>query len=104
MPYNGFRKARPVHIYEVIVNSDREDHIARHGVPVAEVEEVVFGTPFIRQARERRLRLIGQSYAGRYLVIFLAPRGRGRYGLVTARDATDAERRLYQQQRRHERR
>jgi uncharacterized DUF497 family protein len=85
---------------ELIVDPDREDHIARHGVTVEEVEEVVFGAPFIRQAREGRLRLIGQSDAGRYLVIFLAARGRGRYGLVTARDATDAERRLYQQHRR----
>ena len=87
-------------IYELVVEPDREDHIARHHVTVDEVEEVVFGRPFIRRVRERRLRLIGQTDAGRYLTVFLGSRGRGVYGLITARDATEAERRLYQERRR----
>jgi uncharacterized protein len=88
-----------VRIYELIVEPDRADHIARHQVTVDAVEEVVFGRPFVRRVAEGRYRLIGQTDAGRYLTIFLGSRGQGRYGLVTARDATEAERRLYQQQR-----
>ena len=65
-----------------------------------EVEEVVFGTPFVRKTQQDRYRVIGQTEAGRYLTIFLAPRGRDMYGLVTARDATDAERHMYQEHRR----
>ena len=86
-----------VRIYELIVEPGREEHIAQHGVSVAEVEEVVFGTPLVNRVRERRYGLIGQTEAGRYLTVILAPRGRGVYGLVTAREATQAERRRYQQ-------
>ena len=82
-------------IYELVVEPGREEHIARHHVIVAEVEEVIFGAPFIRKARQGRYHIIGQTHAGRYLTVFVAPRGRGVYGLVTARDADDAECRAY---------
>lgn len=82
-------------IYELIVEPGREEHIARHHVSVAEVEEVVFGTPFIRKTRQGRYAIIGRTQAGRYLTVFVAPREKGVYGLVTARDADDAERRAY---------
>ncbi len=40
--------------------------------------------------------IIGQTYSGRFLAIFLAPREKRYYFVVTAREATDAERgRLY---------
>jgi len=84
-----------VKIYELVVEAGREEHIARHQVSVAEVEEVVFGAPFIRRTRQGRYHVIGQTEAGRYLAVFIAPRGGGMYGLVTARDADDAERRAY---------
>jgi uncharacterized DUF497 family protein len=89
-----------VRIYELIVEPGREEHIARHQVQVAEVEEVVFGVPIVHRTRQDRYRLIGQTHAGRYLTIFVAPRGRGVYGLITAREATDAERRVYHGNRR----
>lgn len=79
-------------IYELVVEPERVDHIARHHV---NVEEVIFGTPFIRKARQERYHIFGQTEAGRYLTVFVAPRGNGIYGLVTARDADDAERRAY---------
>lgn len=79
-------------IYELVIEPGREEHIARHQVSVA---EVIFGVPFMRKARLGRYHIIGQTEAGRYLAVFVAPRGRGVYGLVTARDADDAERRAY---------
>lgn len=82
-------------IYELIIEPGREEHIARHQVSVEEVEEVIFGVTFIRRARQGRYHIIGQTQAGRYLTVFVAPRGSGIYGLVTARDADDAERRAY---------
>ncbi len=82
-------------IYELVIEPGREEHIARHQVSVAEVEEVIFGAPFIRKARQGRYHIIGQTEAGRYITVFVAPRGRGVYGLVTARDSDDAERRAY---------
>ena len=82
-------------IYELIIEPERVDRIARHHVSVEEVEEVIFGVPFIRKARQGRYHIIGQTDAGRYLAVFVAPRRKGIYGLVTARDADDAERRAY---------
>ena len=71
------------------------DHIAEHNVSPGEVEEVCCGDPCVTRARNRTLRIIGQSYSGRFLAIFLAPRGRGSYFVVTAREATDAERKRF---------
>lgn len=88
-------------IVELVVESDREDHIARHHVSIDEVNQIVFGEPFIRKAREKRYLIVGQTEAGRYLAVVVAPRGRDVYGLVTAREADDAERRAYQQHRKH---
>jgi len=88
-----------VRLYELIVEPEREEHIARHHVSVAEVEGVVFGNNFASRTRQQRLRLIGQTAAGRYLTVIVARREDGSYGLVTARDADAAERRLYQRQR-----
>ncbi|HEY7351068.1 MAG TPA: BrnT family toxin [Ktedonobacterales bacterium] len=87
-------------IVELIFEPDREEHIARHHVSIEEVNQIVFGNPFIRKAREGRYLIIGQTEAGRYVAVFVAPRGRDIYALVTAREADDAERRAYQQHRR----
>ncbi len=64
-----------VRIYELVIEPGREEHIARHQVSVQEVEEVVFGVPFIRKARQGRYHIIGQTEAGRYRAVFVAPRG-----------------------------
>lgn len=75
-----------------------EEHIARHGVDPDQVEEVVFDSEyFSSRARNGTYRLIGRTNGGRYLAVFLVPRGRGVYYIVTARDATESERRLYAQ-------
>jgi len=84
-----------VRIYELVIDPGREEHIARHQVSVDEVEGVIFGEPFIRKARLGRYNILGQTEAGRYLAIFVAPRGGGVYGLVTAREADDAERKAF---------
>lgn len=83
-------------IYDLVIDPDRIDHIARHGVTVEEVDDVVFGRPLILRTREDRYLLIGQTVSGRYLTVVVAPRGHSVYGLVTARDAEGLERRRYQ--------
>lgn len=83
-------------IYELIAEPGREEHIARHHVSVAETEEVAFGLHVTFRTRHGYYALIGQTEAGRYLTVIVARRERGVCGLVTARDADEAERRLYQ--------
>jgi len=75
------------------------EHVGRHSVKPEEVEEVSFSEPFITRARGRTLRAIGQTQAGRYLTVILAPRGRGSYYPVTAREASEGEQRLYRKRR-----
>ena len=82
-------------IYAITVEPEREEHIGRHHVSVDEVEEVVFGRHVNLRARHGYYGVVGQLDAGRYLTIFIAPRVGGVYGMVTARDADDAERRMY---------
>ena len=67
------------------------EHIARHGVEPEEVEAVVFGRFNVTRSRSGRYRLIGQTDAGRWLTVILAPRDAGVFAVVTARDATEAE-------------
>lgn len=86
-------------IYRLVLGPDREEHIARHGVSVAEANEIAYGDFVVVRTRQDRYSIIGQTEGGRYLFLVVAPRGSGVYGLVTARDATDRERRLYRRQR-----
>ncbi len=85
----------------LFVPEEREDHIARHGVSVAEVYDVVYGNSTQRRSRYGRYRLIGQTGGGRYLVVIVKSVAGSDYVLVTARDATDRERREFRSQRRY---
>ena len=44
---------------ELVVEPGREEHIARHGVTVAEVKEVVAAGPYWQRTREGRYLLLG---------------------------------------------
>jgi len=87
-----------LYVQELLFDDWNEDHVAQHSVIPEEVEEVCLGAPFVSKTRGGRLRVIGQTEAGRYLTIILVPRGGGVYYPITARDATKAERRLYRRQ------
>ena len=87
-------------IFRLVIDAEREEHVGRHNVRVDEVEEAVLADPIVTRTRQGRYRLIGRTDAGRYLTVIVAPRGRGVYGLVTARDADESERRVYQRHRR----
>ena len=84
-----------IYIRELLWTDWNIEHIARHNVSPDEVEEVCYSNPFVTKARNKTLRIIGQTYSGRFLTIFLAPRGKGSYLVVTARAATEAERRRF---------
>ena len=87
-------------VNELIIEPGRAEHIARHGVEVTEVQDVVFGPALWMRAREGRFLVIGQTAGGRYLAVVLARRVAGVFGLVTARNANEAERRRLRERRR----
>ena len=75
-------------------NEQAEEHIRRHGVTFWEVEEAVQHIGYARNSKSYLL-VIGQKDAGRYLTVVLDDEGEGIWHPVTARPATQSERRLF---------
>ena len=78
-----------------------DDHIldkieSKHGVSLEEVEQACLSEkPHIRRSREGLYKLFSQTSAGRYVLVVLVNLGKGAWRIVTARQMTDNERRLY---------
>ena len=78
-----------------------DDHIldkieSKHSISFQEVEEAcVSGKRHVRRGREGLYKLFSQTAAGRYVLVVLANLGRGSWKIVTARQMTDNEKRLY---------
>ena len=78
-----------------------DDHIldkieSRHGVPFHEVEQACYSPQrHVRRGRTGLYKVFSQTEAGRHLLVVLVDRGSGVWRVVTAREMTDQERRLY---------
>ena len=78
-----------------------DDHVldkveAKHGITFDEVEEACLSDKrHIRRSREGLYRLFSQTAVGRYILAVLVNLGGGNWKLVTAREMTTNERRLY---------
>ena len=72
------------------------DHIARHGVDPSEAEAVCRSRlAVVLKGRQGRYLVYGQTGEGRYLVMVLLVRGGGVVRVITARNMSDHDRRLY---------
>lgn len=77
-------------------NERNEKHImGRHNVTKSEAEEVFMGDPYFRIGRDGTRYVYGQTSAGRYLFIVYLYLENGLAWVITARDMTDGERKLY---------
>jgi len=78
-----------------------DDHIldkieSKHGVSLEEVEQASLSEKrHVRRSREGLYKLFSQTAAGRYVLVVLVNLGKGTWKIVTARQMTDNERRLY---------
>lgn len=78
-----------------------DDHIldkieSKHGLILEEVEESCLSERrHVRRSKEGLYKLFSQTSAGRYVLVVLVDQGRGCWKVVTAREMTDGERRLY---------
>lgn len=78
-----------------------DDHIlekieSKHHISFTEVEEACLsGKRHIRRGREGLYKVFSQTAAGRYVLVVLVNLGEGDWKVVTARQMTDSERRLY---------
>jgi uncharacterized DUF497 family protein len=71
------------------------NHIAKHGVSKREVEEAIRDPRAkMRKISKNRYVLIGSAW-GRILTVFLDFLGKWKYYVVTARDSTEREKRIY---------
>lgn len=72
-----------------------EAHIARHGVLPHEVHEATERPYVCLDSRNDAIRILGRTYTGRYLAVLLSDAADGRKYVVTARNMTQAERRIF---------
>jgi len=69
---------------------------SKHSVSLEEVEQACLSEKrHVRRGREGLYKLFSQTAAGRYVLVVLAYSGKGAWKMVTARQMTDNERRLY---------
>ena len=86
-----------VRFRELACDDENVEHIARHGVELHEVQEVVDSERFyMARLRGRRYKIIGQTDAGRYLFIAIDRNWDSDFEVVTARTADADERRMFQ--------
>jgi len=83
-------------VWEIRWAEDSEQHIARHKVDPAEVEQVVNTRPrLIKPGRDGTQLAHGTTDAGRHLLVVVAEAEDGRDFVVTARGMDASERRSF---------
>lgn len=79
-----------------------EKLLSKHQVSPEEVEEVFFNRPKVRFHQKRRVEgedmytALGQSNAGRYLIVFFLRKSSYEALIVSAREMVQSERRRYE--------
>jgi hypothetical protein len=91
-------------IREIIWLEDIVEKLERkHNVRQNEVIEVLENKPKFRFVEKGHYKgenvyaALGQTYEGRYLIVFFVYKRNGRALIISARDMTNLERRLYEQ-------
>ncbi|MGH7799647.1 MAG: hypothetical protein ACREOW_03335 [Thermodesulfobacteriota bacterium] len=77
-----------------------EHIISRHNVDPEEVEEVFQHYHYILKGRQDTYQIFGQSLSGRYLWVVIKYIGKGEAGVITAREMTWSEQKLFKKKRR----
>lgn len=89
-------------LLHVIWNERFSTKIAeKHGIMTDEVEETLFGKPHVRRVEKGRIKgeslyvAYGQTWAGRYLVVFFIRKPGAAALPISAREMTGGERRYF---------
>lgn len=90
--------AKNIVIETLIIEEDREEHIAKHAVTIEEVLEIVSGDYVYIKGKFERWLLIGKTEKERFLTIVVGERNeKNVYGFVTARPSRKEEKSFYQE-------
>jgi hypothetical protein len=84
-----------MHVNRFQWTDENIEHIARHAVVPREVEQAFRLRPQVRRGRDDCYLMLGQTVAGRYLLVVFAYLGRGLARVITARDMDEKERAIY---------
>ncbi|MCI0528216.1 MAG: hypothetical protein L0Y56_12325 [Nitrospira sp.] len=76
----------------LVWDSFNSEHISKHGMAKAEVEEACKNWLEITETRLGRFLLVGKTDSSRWVSVVLASKGEGVYYPVTARDSSKKER------------
>lgn len=77
-------------------DEENENHIAKHGVTIPEVEEaILFCKPLCQRSREGKYVAYAVAEDGRYLLIVFVVKGSGLIRVISARDMNEMEKRYY---------
>jgi len=83
-------------IKTLVIETDREEHIAKHKISINEVMEIISGDYVYIKGKLERWLLIGKTKQERFLTIVVGERERkNTYGLVTARPSRKEEKSFY---------
>ena len=81
-------------IRELVISERQEEHIwVKHQVRPEEIDEVCESAHLVLRGRDGSYAIYGQTAGGRYLALFIYPRGNDIFSLATARNLTATERR-----------
>lgn len=81
---------------DLIWTEDRIEHIiSKHNIRPEEIMQTLYDDYYLQRTRDNSYQLIGKTSGGRYLFVVLAPKGNGKYKVITSRDATQNEKRKY---------
>lgn len=86
------------HVVHLLWEDGNQEHIARRTVLPEVAEEVIAGTPVVRETYKQRLQFVGPTSAGRILSIVVGPvpDQPDTYYVFSARPASRKERRAYE--------
>lgn len=86
-------------IEELLWDAWNEGHTARHGIEPEEAEDVVLGGRAIffrvRGRQPKRYQVLGTTREGRFLLVVIESVGSGRMYVITSREMTASEKRLF---------
>lgn len=87
-----------INVDTLIIEEDRPEHIAKHGVTIKEVLEIVSQDYVYIEGKHGRWLLIGKTKKERFLTVVVGLRQKeNTYGLVTARSSSRTERSFYKE-------
>lgn len=90
--------SKDIIIDTLVIEADREEHIAKHNIIIDEVLEVITGDYVFINGKLERWLLIGKTKKERFLTIIVGEREKkNTYGFITARPSRKEEKSFYQE-------